>query len=131
MASSFVDLISKTVILSNFMRKDSLTRDSQAELSDLLASNRREMVEAAARLERRTDEESRRLRTLEENVLDVEGDVEVNLNTTAYLENKMLVMERDGERDQFERQASCVYANTIYGLFFKDFFPTTITIVTT
>ena len=114
MASSFVDLISKTVILSNFMRKDSLTRDSQAELSDLLASNRREMLEAAARLERRTDEESRRLRTLEENVLDVEGDVEVNLNTTAYLENKMLVMERDGERDQFERQASCVlYANTI------------------
>ena len=105
--------ISKTVILSNFMRKNPLTRHSQAELSDLLASNRREMLEAAARLERRTDEESRRLRTLEENVLDVEGDVEVNLNTTAYLENKMLVMERDGERDQFERQASCVYANTI------------------
>ena len=62
------------------------------------------MLDAMGQLERRTDEESRRLRTLEENVLDIEGDVEVNLNTTAYLENKMLVMERDGEKDQFERQ---------------------------
>ena len=60
------------------------------------------------RLERRTEEESRRLRALEESVVDIEGDVEVNLNTTAFLENKMLVMERDGERDQFERQVSCV-----------------------
>ena len=81
-------------------------------------------------MERRSDEESRRLRTLEENLLDVEGDVEVNLNTTAYLENKMLVMERDGERDQFERQASCVYANEIQFKDYSDFFPTTITIVT-
>ena len=56
------------------------------------------------RLERRTEEELRRLRALEESVVDIEGDVEVNLNTTAFLENKMLVMERDGERDQFERQ---------------------------
>lgn len=77
---------------------------SQAELSDLLSSSRRDALEAVGRLERRTEEESRRLRALEESVVDIEGDVEVNLNTTAFLENKMLVMERDGERDQFERQ---------------------------
>ena len=80
---------------------------SQAELSDLLSSSRRDALEAVGRLERRTEEESRRLRALEESVVDIEGDVEVNLNTTAFLENKMLVMERDGERDQFERQVSC------------------------
>ena len=97
----FQNLSYKTGMLSNMY-------SLQAEISDLLSSNRRDMLEAVGRMERRTDEESRRLRALEENVLDIEGDVEVNLNTTAYLENKMLVMERDGERDQFERQVSSV-----------------------
>ena len=68
------------------------------------------MSEAMGQLDRRTDEESRRLRTLEDSILDIEGDVEVNLNTTAYLENKMLVMERDGEKDQFERQVSFIFS---------------------
>lgn len=85
---------------------DQVVALSQAELSNMLSSSRRDALEAVGRLERRTEEESRRLRALEENVVDIEGDVEVNLNTTAFLENKMLVMERDGERDQFERQVS-------------------------
>ena len=92
---------------------------SQAELSDLLSSSRRDALEAVGRLERRTEEESRRLRALEESVVDIEGDVEVNLNTTAFLENKMLVMERDGERDQFERQVrsgidNCLRQNKLF-----------------
>ena len=62
------------------------------------------MLDAVGRLGRRTDEQSRQLRTLEENIQDIGEGVEINLNTTSYLENKMLIMEQNGENDQFERQ---------------------------
>ena len=62
------------------------------------------MMDVVGPLRRRTDEQSYQLRTLEENIQDIAEDVEINLNTTSYLETKMLVMEQNGEKDQFERQ---------------------------